>query len=968
MDKKNLYIVDGSSYEFRAYFASPPMSTSSGQPTNALYVFTRMLLALVHNQRPDALIVVFDAPGKKFRHELYEEYKAQRAIPPDDFKAQFPWFPRIVEAFGIPSYVVPHYEADDVIATLCRKAQADDWYVTIVSGDKDLMQLIRDGAVRMMDTMSKPPKIFDEACVMERFQVEPARVADVLALSGDTADNIPGAKGIGEKTAGKLIVEYGSLENLMACASDIKAKARRENLLAFAEHAALSKKLVSLVDDIDLEVRYGHFQPSEEAVLSLFAELEFQKMIREVLPDYKGAIPTRKPNQKSTKSCSVEQSSSFSSNGESIAKGQLSLFAAPQESGDAGAEANAMDGAVAVEEVAGNAVHWCDSSLVINQEALSRLEEKLRGGCRFALRPFWEDLRPTHARLVGLACAVDGECCYIPLKHHDLTCMTELNAEQVQKCLQTYLSDPAKEKVIYDFKPFSQYLNREHIAFHRDSFFDIKLAAYLWHPEKDERETAVLAPEVLGESVDSLEGETELLGKGKNAMRPSELPVLRAARTVGRWAQADLAIAEKLKEILKRNDLFDLYSMLELPLSEILGEMESTGIEIDRNWLSQLKTMFEAQLKELEEKIWHIADAEFNILSPKQVGEVLYEKLGYAPKHKKSREHGLSTDQETLESLAEQGPLPGLILEYRAVSKLLGTYVEALRDQADPQTSRIHGLFNQCVTSTGRLSSSEPNLQNIPVRKPIGKEIRRAFKASDGCCLIGADYSQIELRVMAHFSKDPIMLDAFRNDEDVHSRTASAIFGVPMDQVTKLQRSTAKTINFGILYGMGAQKLAREINVTTAEAKSFISRFREQFSSLDVFFKSLVAQAEAKGYVTTLLKRRRYIPDIHSEKPMLRSFAERTAINTPIQGTASDLIKLAMVRLRKALKDHQLQARILIQVHDELILECPETERDRVIELLRACMEGVYPLDVALKVEVKCGKNWADMSPVDYSG
>ncbi len=953
---KKLLIFDASNYMFRAYFAGPrEMTNSAGFPTNALHFYTSMILAVIKRIQPDAIALAHEMRGPKFRHDLYPDYKGQREAPPEALQLQFPWFRQITDALGIPAYDANGFEADDVVATLTKQARNMGWSVIIASSDKDLMQLIerQDGTdtVIMLDALKKPYQYFTIDDVIARFQVEPDRVADVLALAGDTADNIPGCKGIGEKTAGKLIAQYGSLEELMAHRSEIKKPAQKANLEAFSSKAELSKKLTTLIYDVPVTLKIDTMHPDPAKVTEIFSSLELHKLLSEILG------PDAKPNPHIPR-VQLPGQTPITSNLDTNPK-QRSLFATPAdppqqliEEVSAGIPRAACIAPLAPPAISRNIVPTpiCQS--------IQELDAFLKAVAQIAVFPIWSDNSPAHRALLGAAIATISGVQYLPVSHvHDLFANpTKIAFEDY---IQKILLDPALQKVVYDIKPFMQYLLQDNPDADIPNVLDVEMAAYLVHPERKSLSLEICCQEYLG---------YELQPMPKNWLTSTMPPDITgvsqqfAADVTGPRAQLLLQLAEKLPTELEANKLTELFQNLDSPLTKILAKMEFYGIAIDVQALHQLSKTYEETLRRLDAEAHAFSTETFNINSPKELAHFLYEVLKLVPATKKKSIHGLSTDQETLDSIDH--PIAKIISEYRAASKLKSTYSEALAQLADPETGRIHGRFNACVTATTRLSSSDPNLQNIPGRTELGRQIKRCFVTKPGFTFIGADYSQIELRLMAAFSKDPVLIQAYLDGEDVHARTAAAIFEIPIEEVTKDQRRLAKTINFGLLYGMGVQKLARETGYPKAEAKAFLDKFHAQFPTLSAFFSKQIEKAKEAGETRTLLGHRRAMPELFSERPVERAFGERVATNAPIQGSASDIVKRAMLRLEQLLHDNNLHAHLLIQVHDELLLECPDDEVEKTSQILIDAMENAVSIDVPLRVELKTGKNWADMVAV----
>ncbi len=953
---KKILIFDASNYMFRAFYASPPMNNSAGFPTNALHFYTSMILSVIRKISPDAVALALDHKGVKFRSELYPEYKAQRDAPPEALQLQFPWFCRITDALGIRAYEAAGFEADDVIASLTRRARADGYQVIIASSDKDLMQLIeRDGeteTVYMFDAMAKggKAKIVTLDDVLARFQVYPDRVADVLALAGDTVDNIPGCKGIGEKTAGKLIAEYGSLESLISHVDEIKKPAQHANLVAFSQSAELSKKLTSLVSDIPLDVRYTTMEPDPESLTRVFSSLELHRLLSDVLgPDARPDPTVPRVSADGTEAVMSDAGACAIARDEGE---QKQPAADKKRASDPVMPEAATDKPLKPAKL----LRELRQTRVCSDADSFRAFLKSSNGQRLALAPLWLDEKIQARKLLGCAVASAEDSIYLPFRH-GRTLFGTLEDASLEAALAELLANDSP-KAVYSLKPLLHYAYALELALDTRAFFDTEIAAYLVHPERTALTLDVCALEYLGHAL-SVTPEN-WLGSGKKAVAPQSFSPEAAAAIAGQWAQVVLQLSELLPDELKAHALEKPYETLDLPLSAILARMEFDGVAIDSVALHELSRAFDAQIRQLDAQAHSFSTEDFNINSPKDLARFLFEVLNLVPSTKKNRQHGLSTDQETLESIDH--PIAQIILEHRAVSKLRSTYSETLAGLADPQTHRIHGRFNACVTATTRLSSSDPNLQNIPGRTELGRQIKRAFVPAPGFTFISADYSQIELRLMAAFSKEPVLCQAYQAGEDVHARTAASLFDIPIEQVTKPQRQLAKTINFGLLYGMGVQKLARETGYSKAEAKAFLEKFHAQFPTLSKFFEDQVQRAKDAGETRTIFGHRRAVRELFSARPMLRAFGERVALNAPIQGSASDIVKCAMIRLDEALRKNGLHARLLIQVHDELLLECPDDEVERTASLLVDSMENAAQIGVPLKVELKIGKTWADMA------
>ncbi|MBR4985822.1 MAG: DNA polymerase I [Proteobacteria bacterium] len=952
---KKFLIFDASNYMFRAFYASPPMNNSAGFPTNALHFYTSMILSVIRKLTPDGVALAHDYKGMKFRNELYPEYKAQREAPPEALQLQFPWFRKITDALGIRAYEAAGYEADDVIAALTSRARSDGYQVIIASSDKDLMQLVERtddiDTVYLFDAMAKGGKAKAVTVneVLERFQVTPDRVADVLALAGDTVDNIPGCKGVGEKTAGKLIAQYGSLESLMAHLDEIKKPAQHANLVAFSKYAALSKKLTSLVSDIPLDIHYTSLDPDPQRVTRVFSSLELHRLLNDVLgPDARpdATVPRVTPDDVLAPLGDTA----------GVVEAVRATGAASKKSAEHTADALPEAASDKPLSPARLLRDLTDTRVCQDDDALKEFLRHTEGQT-LAIAPLWLSETIPARKLLGFAVAAANEALYVPICH-GRTLFGEPCASKTMENLFTELLVSGRTKAVYGLKPLFQYAFAHELSLNFKSFIDTEIAAYLVHPERTALGLEVCSLEYLGYALQVTPD--NWLGSGKKAVTPASFSPSSAAVFAGQWAQLILQLSERLPDELRAHGLEKPYDELDLPLAPILARMEFDGVAIDTDALHDLSRAFDDKIRELDAQAHGFSSEDFNINSPKDLARFLFEVLDLVPSTKKNRQHGLSTDQETLESIDH--PIAQIILEHRAVSKLRSTYSETLASLADPQTHRIHGRFNACVTATTRLSSSDPNLQNIPGRTELGRQIKRAFVPAPGYTFISADYSQIELRLMAAFSKEPVLCQAYQNGEDVHARTAASLFDLPIEQVTKPQRQLAKTINFGLLYGMGVQKLARETGYSKAEAKAFLEKFHAQFPTLSKFFADQVQLARDAGETRTIFGHRRPVRELYSARPMLRAFGERVALNAPIQGSASDVVKRAMIRLDAAIRSHGLHARLLIQVHDELLLECPDNEVEKTSALLVDAMENAAQIGVPLKVELKTGKTWADMA------
>ncbi len=885
-----LVIIDAANSLYRAFFALPPLRNSAGQPTNSVYGFVTMLQKVLREEQPDHVVVVFDAPGGSFRNRLFAEYKATREAQPEDLRAQFPVAREVVEAFRIPTLEVPGVEADDVIATLVTHAPRD-LRITIVSTDKDLMQLVSD-RVTLLDTMKD--RRFGPAEVEERFGVAPDRVVDVRALVGDASDNIPGVKGIGEKGAAQLVREWGSLEDVLSHASEVRAKRAREALLAHADDARLSKKLAILERDVALPLGIQDLarqEPDNERLRELFTRLEFARLLQ-------------------------------------------GLEAAAPASGEASAAATPST---------------VDVVIVEDAAALSQLARALAQRGRLTLQTVTAGEGVLREQLVGLAFAETEErAAYLPVEGG------AFQPSDIFEALAPLLAGAEARPWSSATSKQVQNLLAERGLDAPAPAFDAALAAYLLDPA-GARGVESLAAQLLGRSLRSWE---DLVGRGAKALAPQLLPARAVAEWAGEHVSALEALEPLLRERLARDGLGPLFEQVELPLTAVLSRMERAGVRVDESVLGELSSQYEKDLERLAGEIIDMAGEPFQINSPKQLQRILFEKLKL-PASKRTKT-GFSTDEGVLEQLAAQHELPARILAYRHLAKLKSTYVDALPPLIHPATGRIHPTFVQTGAATGRLSCANPNLQNIPIRSPEGVRIREAFVPAEGCALVSADYSQVELRILAHYSGDDSLIEAFRSGEDIHRRTWAEVAGKTPDDVTQEERARAKAVNFGIIYGSSAYGLANQLGIASGEAQATIDAYFARYRGVRRFLDDTVAAAARDGYVRTLLGRRRYLPDLRSRNRSLRSAAERMAVNTVIQGTAADLIKKAMVEVDGWLRAQDLRARMILQIHDELVLEVPERELARVREELPKRMQDVLQLRVPLLVDVGSGRSWRE--------
>ena len=892
----SLWLVDGSHAIFRAYHALPHLSTRQGVPTNAVYGFTTMLLRAIREGNPTHLAVAFDEAGKQARSEIYAEYKATRGAPPEDLSPQFPLVRRVLEALRVPAVGMSGWEADDVIATLAHRARSLDWEVVVVTGDKDLLQLV-DGSVRCYDSMYE--KWYGPAEVEEKWGVPPHLVADLLALTGDKIDNVPGIPGVGEKTAAALLKEFGTLEEVLSRAGEIKKPKLRENALANLETVRRARKLIQLNEDLPVPVQLEDLERKtldEGKARALFTELEFVRLIRD--------LPRPAPTPPS------------------------------------GAR-----------------------SITTDLVAVEKLVARARQAGRIGLLTLTSADEPLHDELLGVAISLPDESVYVPLGHRPrggpsgaLFAPAELDGRKAISLLRPLLEDAQVRKDGHDLK-------RDLVAWKRMGIdlrglsVDARLASYLLDPTGRDHSLAQTARERISCELPVLKELCEKTGKGKKATPLPEVPVDEVGAAACALVEGARRLSAALEEDLRADpELWQLYSELELPLEEVLARVELTGISLDVPRLEALNRELGTQIDQLLREITELAGEEFLPTSNQQLAEILYKKL-QLPVLKRGKT-GPSTDQEVLEELAEQHAMPAKVLEHRQLTKLKTTYLDAL-PAALGKDGRLHTTFDQAVAATGRLASINPNLQNIPIRTPLGARIREAFIPRSGWKLLSADYSQIELRVLAHVSSDPVLRDSFLSGEDLHARIAGETFGVPAAEVTRQQRDIAKMINYGIAYGLSSFGLAHRLGLPQSEAHSIIERYFARYRKVKEWLDATIEEARRSGRVKTLFGRRRYLPDINSKNPAARSAAERTAVNTPIQGTAADLVKRAMLRVDRALAARALQAKMLLQVHDELVLEAPPAELDSVGPLLVEEMKGAADLAVPLEVELGHGDTWA---------
>ena len=942
---RTLYIIDAYAQIFRAYYAirAGMQSPHTGEPTHAVFGFAGMLFKLYNQLAPDFVVVAADAPGETFRSRLYRDYKAQRDETPKDLIVQIPRVLELIDAFGIPVLSYPGLEADDIVASVVRRVLADprmeDVRIRIVSKDKDLEQLLCE-RVTLYD-IHKDEEI-DVARLRETKGIRPDQVIDLLALTGDTADNVPGVPGIGPKTAAKLIQEFGSLDGILANLDKIQGK-RRESLEAARESLALSRELVTLRADADLPLDWeaARAGPIDLArILHLFRQLGFRRYQDEVrrLAERLGSASAPQADPADEPAGAVEEAAALD--------GALALQPEPGE-GEPKAQAPAQAWAFPGTYRA-----------VTTRAELEALVEELSRAKMISVDTETTGLE-SDARLCGLSFSWEpGQGVYVPVRSPQPE--QHLGEEEVLGALKKVLEDPAIPKCGHNLKFDARVLLASGIKL-RGVQFDSMIASILLDPAQPSHKLDQLAAERLGYRMIPIQ---ELIGAGEAEVSMEAVPLERVTPYAAEDADVALRLYHALWPEVEEKGLADLVRRVESPLAVVLAEMESNGIMCDPEELARQGEALAGRVEELRARVWELAGCQFNLDSPAQLAAVLFDKLGL-PRGKRTKT-GYSTDVEVLSKLAAEEDknqpktlVPGLILEYRQLGKLINTYLGNLRDAVNPATGRIHTTFHQLVTATGRLASHGPNLQNIPIRTDVGRQIRKAFRAPKGSVLICADYSQIELRILAHLSEDPGLLDAFRRDLDIHAAVAAQVFGTPVDQVTLEQRAHAKTINFGIIYGITPYGLARRIEgLDVSSAARLIEEYKARFPRIEAFLQSCVQHALEHGYVVTMLGRRRAIPELRSSNRARRALGERLAINTVVQGSAADLIKIAMVNLARRIDADRLPLKLLLQIHDELVLEAPAAEAEALAAVVCEEMERALPLRVPLKAEAGIGEDW----------
>ena len=912
----HFYLIDGSGYIFRAYYALPPLTRKSdGLPTGAVSGFCSMLFKLLEDsksdqnlQKPTHFAVIFDSARKTFRNEIYSDYKANRSEAPDDLAPQFEYIRKSVLAFNLPSVDLPNYEADDLIATYVEKILKKGAKVTIVSSDKDLMQLYKKG-VRIFDPMKN--KFISEEDIINKFGVDASKVIDVQSLAGDSSDNVPGVPGIGVKTAAELINKYGTLEKLLKSANEIKQNKRRETLIENKDKAIISKQLVTLKQDSPVNRDLSEFKLKEidkDKLYKFLREMEFNRLLSSAISAY----------------------------------GEPKLSSETVE-----------DKLIEKQKPISNKNYFLITDIKQIDEWIKEAEET----GELAVDTETNSLDPHQADLVGISLSSKvGKACYIPIGHKSSKC---INKNDVIKKLKPLLEDPSVKKIGQNIKFDFIVLFKQGIEM--TSMEDTMLMSYVLDAGKNRHNMDTLSEIHLGHKTISFK---EIVGTGKKEINFSEVEIERAKDYAAEDADITFRLYKKFSKNLKLEKMINIYEIFEKPLIKILAFMEMEGVEVDNKFLKTLSSKFEKKIKNLEKEIFKISKKDFNIASPKQLGEIIYNDLKIAGL-KKTKKGSFATSASVLEDLAFKGhKFPKLVLDWRQVSKLKNTYSDSLPEHINPNTKRVHTSFLLAATTTGRLASSDPNLQNIPIKSEDGRDIRKAFTSRKNHLLISADYNQIEMRILADLADVKELKKAFKNDEDIHSLTASQIFNVDIKKVDQDQRRKAKAINFGIIYGISQYGLAKQINVSNYEAEEFLHAYFAKFPEIKIYMDDTIKFCRKSGYVNNIFGRRSHFNGINDKNFNVRNFQERAAINAPIQGSASEIMRLAMIRLNKKLSDKKnIQSKMLLQIHDELIFEVPKNNEKTMVKLIKDEMASVVKSDhhsfsIPLTVDINVGDNW----------
>ena len=909
------YLIDGSGYIFRAYYALPPLSRKSdGLPTGAVSGFCSMLFKLLEDSRSDDSVnkpthfaVIFDSARKNFRNEIYRDYKANRSEAPEDLAPQFEYIRKSVKAFNLPSIELLNYEADDLIASYAKLITSAGAKVTVISSDKDLMQLV-SSKVRLYDPMKS--KVIGEKEVFDKFGVKPNQVIDVQSLAGDSSDNIPGVPGIGVKTAAELITKYKNLDTLLNKASEIKQNKRRETLINNKDKAILSKKLVTLKDDVPLKEEPNSFiikKVKTDILYDFLREMEFNRLLSQAISFY--------GEDNKVKSSSITK--------KSFTKIDRKLYKS-----------------------------------VLNEKDLDKLINKLNEKSYISIDTETSSINPHEANLLGISLSHDSnQAYYIPVAHKSIK---GLKKELIIKKLRSLLEDSSIKKIGQNIKYDFIVLKNNGIEI--DPVEDTMLLSYVLDAGNNRHNMDTLSELHLGHKTISYK---DVVGSGKKQLNFSEVKLKEATEYAAEDADVTLRLYEILSDRVNNEKLNKIYEVFEKPMIKLLSKLEMEGVKVDSEYLKKLSRKFEEKLKKIEKEIYELSGKEFNIGSPKQLGEIIYNELKIA-KLKKTKKGSLATSAKILEDLASTGhKFPNLVLEWRQVSKLKSTYTDALQDHINKKTKRVHTSFLLAATNTGRLASSDPNLQNIPIKTLDGKEIRKAFIAEKDNILISADYNQIEMRILADIADVKALKKAFQNKQDIHSLTASQVFGASIDKVTEDLRRKAKAINFGIIYGITQYGLAKQISVSNQEALDFINAYFKKFPEIKEYMNSTIKVCRRQGYVTNIFGRRIHLRGINDKNFSVRSFQERAAINAPIQGSAADIIRLAMIKIDKLLEDKKDKAKMLLQIHDELIFECIKKDENKIKQIIKEGMTSIsssehHMFSIPLEVSINSGNNWGE--------
>ncbi len=955
--EKKLFLLDAYALIYRAFFAmnKNPRLNSKGLNTSAIIGFLNSLYEILKNEKPTHIGVAFDVAGTAQRQAEYSEYKANREKMPDDLRDSIPYIIRLIEAFNIPVYGVEGYEADDVIGTLSKKAEKQGFTTYMMTPDKDFGQLVTDKILLYKPAkFGEPAQVWGPKEVCKRYGIQkPTQLIDILGLWGDAADNIPGIPGIGEKTAAILVGKYGSVENLIAHADELKGK-QKENVINFAEQGLMSKALATINLEVPVDLDEEELKakdPDVPALMALFEELEFKTFAKRFLEDYKGkhGVDSPLPSSQRGNTNAPSERGAGQPTGASGGGQQSDLFSSNEtfDLFNQGDNSGLLE--FSEKDSAKTLAH--DYKLVETETDIKALVDLLSKQKQFVFDTETTNIDVYSAELVGLSFAIKAhEAWYLSMPADQQECQKKL--ELLRPLFEDESILKIGQNLKYDISMLAQYgINV------KGPMFDTMLAHYLLEPEQ-RHNMNYLAEVYLNYLTIPIE---DLIGKGRQQKTMREVPLELVKEYAAEDADITLQLYEKLMPLLKENGVEKLFYEIEMPLVPVLSRMEANGVRIDTENLQQISEAFGIEIHKIEEEIYKAAGMPFNIASPKQLGEVLFERLRIDEKAKKTKTGQYATGEDVLQKLSHKHPIVQMILDYRSFTKLKSTYLDALPALVNPKDGLIHTSYNQAVTATGRLSSNNPNLQNIPVRTEKGREIRRAFvPRSPQYTLLAADYSQIELRIIAHLSQDPAMVADFNLGHDIHAATAAKVFHVPMDQVTKEQRSRAKAVNFGIIYGMSAFGLAERMELSRSEAADIIKKYFEEYAGIKEYMNRSIALARERGYAETILGRRRYLRDINGANSVVRGFAERNAINAPIQGSSADMIKIAMIGIHQELERLKMQSKMILQVHDELVFDAHLDELDTLKSIVNDKMVNALPLSVPVVVEMNTGANWLE--------